>query len=138
MKVMIDTCIIIDYIQNRMPFADNSQKIIELALEGKIDGFFSAKSITDVNYVIRKYLHDPLEVNLYTGYIWQICDVLDTTESDVFNAMFSQMCDFEDAVLCEMAKRNHLDAIVTRNKEDFTNAGITVYSPEELIKLSTS
>ncbi len=43
------------------------------------------------------------------------------------------MKDFEDAVQTESAKLNGIEIIITRNKKDFKNSGLTVLSPDEYI-----
>ena len=40
---------------------------------------------------------------------------------------------FEDYLLATCARSNKCVAIVTRNKEDFQDFGIDLYSPEELL-----
>ena len=42
--------------------------------------------------------------------------------------------DFEDCLLATCAKSNKCAAIVTRNKKDFLDFGITLLSPEEVLK----
>ena len=38
---------------------------------------------------------------------------------------------FEDAVMTETAIRSKMDCIITRNKKDYTKAGIPIYDPIE-------
>lgn len=45
------------------------------------------------------------------------------------------MTDFEDGVQTETAKQNDIGTIITRNKNDFENSGLTIYSPDEYIKI---
>ena len=52
--------------------------------------------------------------------------------------MQSKLTDFEDAVLDESASRAGLDGIVTRNEKDFKQSKLTVYNPEELLKIINS
>ena len=48
MRILIDTCIIIDALQNRDPWGKDAQQIFLLAANRKFDGFLTAKSITDI------------------------------------------------------------------------------------------
>lgn len=50
---------------------------------------------------------------------------------DAFSLGFS---DYEDAVQCASAVAAGLDAIVTRNTEDFAGSPIPVYSPAEFLE----
>lgn len=42
---------------------------------------------------------------------------------------------FEDAVMTETAIRSKMDCIITRNKKDYTKAGIPIYDPIEFWNL---
>ena len=57
---------------------------------------------------------------------------------DVEAALHANFSDFEDAVLSESAVLVSAETIVTRNKKDFSNSPIAVYTPEELLKLLDS
>ncbi len=52
MKVLIDTCIIIDVLQKREPFVDDSKDIFLLCSQQLFDGFISAKAMTDIYYLM--------------------------------------------------------------------------------------
>ena len=54
MRILIDTCIIIDALQNREPFNKNAQEIFLLAANRKFDGFITAKSVTDIYYLTKQ------------------------------------------------------------------------------------
>ena len=56
----------------------------------------------------------------------------------IYNALKSDMTDFEDAVQAETAKHNDINIVITRNKNDFKNSGLMVYSPDEYITLVKS
>lgn len=60
--------------------------------------------------------------------------ILAATE-DIFHALSSDISDFEDAVMTETAIRSKMDCIITRNKKDYTKAGIPIYDPIEFWNL---
>jgi predicted nucleic acid-binding protein len=72
-------------------------------------------------------------------YISRLCKlfiVLDTTSTDIEGALAADITDFEDAVMIETAKREGMDAIVTRDiKYTNTKDRIKVYSASDLIGL---
>ena len=43
------------------------------------------------------------------------------------------MKDFEDAVQTETAIYNNIDIIITRDKKDYNNSGLQIFSPTEYI-----
>ena len=51
MTVLIDTCIILDALQERKPFDTNAKEIINKVAKREIEGFITAKSITDIYYL---------------------------------------------------------------------------------------
>lgn len=133
MKVLIDTNVILDAIEVRRDFFDDSSEVISLATE--YDGFIAASNVTDIYYIEHKRNHSKTKtIKLMKG-LFKVFGILDTAATDCYNALRSDIPDFEDAVLVESALRSGIDCIVTRNTKDFKNSGIKVYSPAEFLKL---
>ena len=134
MKVFVDTNVIIDVLGKNEKFYNDSYKIFLLGLEGEIEIIMSASAVTDVYYIIKKYIHDSAEARekifLLTNYI-KICK---TASEDITNAVILSMPDFEDAVAAAVAKREKADFIVTRNESDFENSPVPAVNPAQLIK----
>lgn len=55
MKALIDTCIIIDYLQLRQPFFADAREIVMSAAANHFDGFITAKSATDIYYLMHRF-----------------------------------------------------------------------------------
>jgi len=129
---MIDT--ILDVLLEREPFFSNSRSVLRLCEDKQVYGFLSASSITDIFYITRKALHSTdLAYKALGGAILDIVKVLTVTNEDVLSAYMQHASDFEDCLLATCAKSNKCSAIVTRNKKDFFEFGITLLSPEELL-----
>lgn len=135
MRLMIDTNIFLDVMVKREPFFADSKAVLELCESKKVYGFLSASSATDIFYLVRRQLHSVELAYKALGSILDIAKVLAVTNEDVLNAYIQRAPDFEDCLMATCAKANKCDAIVTRNKKDFLNFGITLFSPEELLKL---
>ena len=133
MRVLVDTCIIIDALQNREPFNVLAQKIFLAAASEKFDGFITAKSVTDIYYLAHRATHSDKETRNILLKLFDIFDIVDTYSSDCKDAVFSKVSDYEDAVMIETAIRTNMDAIVTRNQKDFTDSSIPVYLLEEFL-----
>lgn len=132
-RLMIDTNIFIDVFTKRQPFYLSSKKVLDYCEDGKIDGFVSASSITDIYYLLRR-ITKSYEISYQAlGSILNIVKVANVTNSDVITAYSKKAKDFEDCLLATCALSNNCKGIVTRNKQDFEQLGITVYSPEEII-----
>lgn len=135
MRLMIDTNIFLDVLAEREPFYANSKAVLELCENKKVDGFLPASSVTDIFYLLRRQLHSVDLAYKALGSVLDIAKVLTVTNEDVLNAYIRRASDFEDCLMAICAKANKCDAIVTRNKKDFLTFGITLFSPEELLKL---
>lgn len=135
MRLMIDTNVFLDVMAKREPFFADSKAVLELCENKKVYGFLSASSATDIFYLVRRQLHSVELAYKALGSVLDIAKVLAVTNEDVLNAYIQRASDFEDCLMATCAKANKCDAIVTRNKKDFLNFGITLYSPDELLKL---
>lgn len=137
MKAVIDTCIVLDVFQHREYFFDNSLSVMHAVSERKCIGFLTAKSITDIYYIIRRSLHNDIAAREKIRKLYMVFTVADTLSADCEFALYSETGDYEDAVMIETAKRIGADCIVTRNQKDYTKSMVPVYSPEEFLEKLT-
>lgn len=135
LRLMIDTNIFLDVLLQREPFFESSKAVLKLCEDKKIQGFLSASSATDIFYIVRKGLQSTALAYNALGSVLDIAKVLTVTNDDVLNAFMQKAADFEDCLLATCAKSNKCSAIVTRNKKDFLDFGITLMSPEEIVKI---
>ena len=133
MRALIDTCIIIDYLQERQPFFDLSRRVLEAAALGVCDGYITANSLTDIHYLMHHHTHDEQKCRQLLESLYEVTDVLDTSAGDCRRAISSPVSDYEDAIMAETARSNGLDCIVTRNLKDFAKSPVPAYSPEEFL-----
>ena len=134
MRVLIDTCIIIDALQQREKFYENAKTIFLLCANRKFDGYLSAKSFTDIYYITHKQMHNDKSTRTILSKLCDLFDILDTTKTDISNAILSNISDFEDAVMVETAKREKMNCIVTHNEKNYINSSIPIFSPEKLVQ----
>lgn len=134
MRVLIDTCIIVDVLQNRVPFSKEAQTIFLAAASGQFIGCITAKSSTDIYYLTHRVMHDSKASRDVLARLFSIFEVVDTAGMDCRRAIPSQISDYEDAVMVETALRTEMDCIVTRNIRDYSKAAIPVYTPSEFIQ----
>ncbi|MBQ3643820.1 MAG: PIN domain-containing protein [Candidatus Riflebacteria bacterium] len=135
MRVLIDTCIIVDFLQKREPFFKNSHIIFLAVANYSFDGYITAKSVADIYYIMHHYFHDNNKTRIEIEKLFKLFGVLDTTEFDCKKALLSPISDYEDALMVETSVRNNLDCIVTRNASDYLKSPIKTYSPTEFLKL---
>lgn len=130
MRALLDTCVVIDAMQSREPFAKDAQMIFLAAANNQFIGCITAKSATDIYYLMHRHTHDDKASRDVLNRLFTLFDVLDTAGLDCRRAIPSPVMDFEDAVMIETAKRTELDCIITRNVRDYTKTDIPVYPPD--------
>lgn len=135
MRAFIDTCVVIDALQSREPFAKDAQDIFLAAANNLFLGYISAKAVTDIYYLMHRHTHDDKASRDILNKLFALFDVLDTAGIDCRKAVLSPVSDFEDAVMVETALRSEVDCIVTRNPRDFTKSPVPVYEPKAFLKL---
>ncbi|MCM1266649.1 MAG: PIN domain-containing protein [Bacteroidales bacterium] len=135
MKVLLDTCVIMDFLQNREPYAQDAKKIMQAAAMELFVGCITAKSATDIYYLTHRCTHSDKESRDKLNQLLTIIGMLDSMADDVFHAISSSMTDFEDAVMVETAVRSKIDCIVTRNEKDFIGTAVTIYHPKKFVEI---
>lgn len=133
MKVLVDTCVLIDVLQAREPFLADSKKILLASANGVIEGLITAKAITDVFYIMHRCIHDNKTCHEIIRNLYAVLTVVDTTAAACLQASFSAMSDYEDAVMDETARFEGAAAIVTRNVSDYRMSSVKALSPAEMV-----
>ena len=137
MKAVIDTCVILDAIQERKPFYEDAQALIIHNANKQYQGYLTAKALTDIYYLTHRQLHSDKDTREVISKLCKLFGIIDTAAIDVRRAIFSEISDYEDAVMVESAVRSGMDCIVTRNIKDYSKANIAVYTPDEFISILT-
>jgi len=131
MKFIIDTCVVIDIIQRREPFFKDAFLFLQDMIFYKSQGMVLSSSVTDVHYILKKSMKNEERVRENLKYMYTLFTVVDTLSQDTYEAIFSDMKDYEDAVIVEVAKRLNADAIITRNINDYKEARFRILYPSE-------
>ena len=134
MKILIDTNIVIDASTSREPWNKSAEKLFIMVANDIMDMYITASSATDINYLIRKHLHDAETAKLIMGKLYSLVGILEVTETDCMDALGSPIMDYEDAVLEQVARRAKMDYIVTRNQGHYAAELTKVFLPDEFIK----
>ena len=105
MKVLIDACVIVDVLQRREPFYKAAMDIVLAISNRRCLGVLTAKSVTDVYYILRRNIHNEEEVRKLLRILFTLFDVEDTFSTDCQLALGSPMKDSEDAIMVQAAVR---------------------------------
>lgn len=135
MKVLVDTCVVVDVLQDREPFSADARKLLLAVANKRCEGLLTAKASTDIYYLTHKYTHSDKECRRVLSTLFGLFELLDTTGLDCRKAVSSEVSDFEDAVMVESAVRAEVDCIVTRNLKDFEKSPVPIYTPSGFLSL---
>ena len=131
-KAMIDTNVVIDYLDDRAPYADHAERLFDLCEQEELAGILTASSMTDIYYIIRKSAGREKALESLK-LLFAVFEVAEVGKNDLLRAMESTITDFEDALMAVCAKRSRAEYIITRNVRDFTNSPIPPMAPEDFL-----
>ncbi|MFB2770391.1 type II toxin-antitoxin system VapC family toxin [Pelatocladus sp. BLCC-F211] len=131
MRALIDTNVVLDFLQAREPFVEDAAKLFERIDTGEIEGFIAATTITNIYYIVRKAAGVTVAQDAIAQILadLHICTVDRTVLEQAIALNFR---DFEDAVQYACAVIYGVDAIVTRDVSGFVGSKIPVMSPRQL------
>ncbi|MCR4935314.1 MAG: PIN domain-containing protein [Oscillospiraceae bacterium] len=124
----------LDYLGANRGFAEDAEKVFELAARRKDIKLVSSSAITDILYVLRRAVKDRKLVRRKYESFRKRISILSVTEKDIDRAFARDWKDFEDAVQYTVAESNGVDCIITRNQGDFEEKTIPSYSPQEFLE----
>jgi predicted nucleic acid-binding protein len=137
LRVLFDTNIILDVMLLREPFLKSSVLLMAEVEKKNLEGFVCSTTVTTIHYLVEKVKGRKAALSQIEN-LQKIFQVSQVDKSCLESALNSKVTDFEDAVLDESAYRERIDGIVTRNEKDFKQSKLTIYNPEELLKIINS
>ena len=134
MKLFFDSNVIIDALTNREGAVEEARKLLYSATAGEIEGVVSAKQMTDVYYVLRRYIPEHSVRRDIISLLIEGFAILPVDKDVLQKALESVVPDYEDAVICACAEIASVDAIISNDKEVYKNGQIKAISPGEAVK----
>ena len=135
MRVLVDTNVLMDYLANREPYADDAHNIIMLCVSKEIDGCIAAHTITNLFYILRKEM-PVLKRKAALKTLCRVFDVVGITNKKLDLALNNEdFDDLEDCLQDECAKDYNAEYIITRNEQDFENGTTITIEPSEFLKI---
>ncbi|MBR2545750.1 MAG: PIN domain-containing protein [Erysipelotrichaceae bacterium] len=133
MKIIFDTCVILDYLLDREEYSSNAEKLIIKVAQNRLQGLITVKSLMDVHYILKHTIHNEEKIREIISTLLDSFALVDSTGENAVRALSSDVNDYEDALMIETAIYYETDGIVTRNLKDYRKSPIRIYSPEELL-----
>lgn len=132
--VLIDLNVILDVLQKREPFLDNSAGVLAAVESGQITGYLAAHSMTTLFYLIQKGLSSADARAMITNLL-QFMKVAPVDQATIEQALNLDYPDFEDAVQMISALQCNVDYLVTRNTRDYQPALLPVLEPADFLSM---
>lgn len=120
-------------IARRMTFEESCKLLVPHAF-GDLELWVSAKSYTDIYYVLSKKTasEDIQKAFLRSLELFNVCSV---DKAALARAASLSRPDFEDCLISVCAERIDADVIVTRDAKGFARSTVRAYSPGEMFQL---
>lgn len=135
-KYFFDSNVIIDAFSSREGSTFYSRDLLRRVASGEIKGCLCSKQITDIFYVLRKYIPSAQERKRVISILLDNFEVYPLLKSQLTYCINIQFQDYEDSIIYEVAMNNCVKAIITSNKKDFEKAGrALILSPKECYEL---
>jgi predicted nucleic acid-binding protein len=135
LTALIDTNIIIDFLNERVPFNDAADQLFDACSDQRVNGYIAAHSVTDTFYILRKDYSAKERKDMLLE-LFDILNVVGIDKAKLMKALLNEdFNDIEDRLQVECAESVGADYIVTRNIADFATSPIKAIFPEEFLNL---
>jgi predicted nucleic acid-binding protein len=127
-RVFVDSDVILDFLLSRAPFAESAAVIFSHGERGKLSLLTSTLSFMNVHY-IAGVVTDRSRARSLALRLRSLLELLPVRPKHVDAAFASESRDVEDYVQYDVARDNHVDYLVTRNKDDYPREPSFVMTP---------
>ena len=131
-KVLIDLNIIIDFL-NKRDDHEAALAVYDKCVKKEIKGYVSSHEITTLSYFLEREKYERIKRNKIISNLLDNLSVLTAHEEILRKSMISELEDYEDAVIDELALNEGIDFIVTRNLKDFKKSRNKIYTAREIL-----
>lgn len=135
MRVFFDSNVIIDALSSREESTKVEETLLYKAVVGGIQGILSAKQLTDIYYVLRRYYSSDERRRELLSILVAGFEIASVDRDVCSKALDSSISDYEDAVIAECAGLYAADYILTNDVKGFVKSKIPVIKPADLAKL---
>ena len=133
MRVLIDTNILLDFLQRREPFYGDAEYILKECIEGNIEGYLTSHMLTDLFYILRKDFNVDERKRLLLMLCRRFHIIAEDKASMIAVLSGTGWDDLEDGLQMLCASLRKLDFIITRNIKDFRNSVVPAIMPDQFI-----
>ena len=132
MKLFIDTNIVLDLLQCREPWIDDTLVLFQLAKDRELELMVSDLTFVNVVYIAGKNIDKQKLRETLVG-LKKLVTVISIGNACIEQALSDNFNDFEDAVQYYAAKREQVDYILSRDEKGFKTSEIPVLNVSEFL-----
>ncbi len=136
-KVLIDLNIVLDMLTMRQDH-EAAAAVFDKCVKRHIKGYICSHEITTLSYFLEREKYEIKKRNKIINLLLDNLSVLTAHEKILKNALHSEIADYEDAVIDELAYNEEVDFIVTRDLKDFKNSKSSTYTAVEALEIIDS
>lgn len=132
MRVLFDTNIVLDFLLARAPHDREACLLFDLLERRKLEGLLCATTLTTIHYLASKRV-GRTKAQKSIRELMDLFEIAPVGRDVLDRALGLGFSDYEDAVLHEAARAVKASSLVTRNRQHFASATLTVFDPRELL-----
>lgn len=133
-RAYLDSDVIFDFIDEREPHFKDALQVFNLIDEGRIIGHVSPLIFSNIYYIVRKQKNAGFARDVLVR-LKSLLKIVPIDEKIINMALASSFKDFEDAIQYFSAIENKIPYLITRNKKDYSDTGITICNAREYLQL---
>jgi len=134
-KIYIDTVVFLNVFKNEHPYAKSSERLLKAVEFGCLRGLSSDYSKVEISLILKRKELCEIAFDQINHWKVEIVDVTDRVKLNLLTVR-SHMHDVNDLIHASTALTEHVDALTTRNIEDFVGLQryFLVWPPEKIIE----
>lgn len=133
MRVFLDTNILLDIVEQRMPFFTASQAVLDECDQRGHEIFIAWHGAATVFYITARKRGESLALQMIRDLLsW--ATVATVGQDEAVAALEYGITDFEDALIAAAANVSGADWLITRDAEGFTKSPVPAISPGSFLQ----
>lgn len=132
-KIFVDSDTLLDFLVDRIPFADYSQSLLNKGKQKSLMLCTSTLVLANIHYIISKTINKQAALSSIK-YLIEIMEVLPFEGSHINSAITGEHADFEDSIQYYIAKQNTCKVVISRNIKHYKKFDIPVQTAEQFLR----
>ena len=134
MKITLDLNVVLDVVQNRVPYYQDSAEVLSRARAGEFAAVLPSHAVTTLYYVLAKAAGSA-KADQTVDWLLTHFEIAVADKAIFRRARQLALADFEDAVVSSLAEAAKCDYVVTRNVPDFAGSPVPAVTPTDFLAL---